>query len=386
MLPVLLAFTVGFAIPFATSTPWHALAIIYLLIPPIWATFKTRLTASVFIFGCMASSIWELLPGIQHYLGATSFFKPFFIYTGSVTLLSLPWWICWPNWRLSRWRLWLFLSLLFLVITLPPLGNIYPSSPLVFTGLLYPGFGLLGFVMVILLWLWSIDWIRFRHRSSFYISLVILIIGMAANLFYSPPTTPKNWHTYTMSAKKMGNRRFFLKKKIEQTKKPDKHSVFILPENFFISANPHLTQLRITDLMTMLKNTNFTLVAGIYQLKPHAQYVLVATAKTYSLIPASQPVPILSWHPGSKNSIPNRWWTASLITVDQQTVWLSSCFENFLVWQVLLAFTAPEKPKAIIGVSNLWWSPLSLKRKQDASLELFGRLFHVPVLQAAITK
>jgi len=91
------------------------------------------------------------------------------------------------------------------------------------------------------------------------------------------------------------------------------------------------------------------------------------------------PVPIAMWIPfgdtGTKAYIDGD----PLICYDEQKIGVFICYEQLLMFTYFQ--TMYHEPDLLLGISNLWWAKgTSIGDIEKVNLELWGRLYHLPVI------
>jgi len=98
---------------------------------------------------------------------------------------------------------------------------------------------------------------------------------------------------------------------------------------------------------------------------------------------ARQPIPVAGWNPFSKtHHEPAHWEKSGVVTIDGHRALISLCFEDLLIGAQVEAEMF-GRPEVILSADNLWFSKGTSDRGfQRVSVRSFGRLFSLPVLRA----
>jgi len=100
-------------------------------------------------------------------------------------------------------------------------------------------------------------------------------------------------------------------------------------------------------------------------------------------LPARQPIPVAGWNPFSKtHHEPAHWGKTGVVAIDGPRALVSLCFEDLLIGAQVEAELFGQ-PEVILSADNLWFSKGTSDRGfQRVSVRSIGKLFGIPVLRA----
>jgi len=101
------------------------------------------------------------------------------------------------------------------------------------------------------------------------------------------------------------------------------------------------------------------------------------------LFSARQPIPVAGWNPFSKtHHEPAHWGKTGVVTIDGHRALVSLCFEDLLIGAQVEGELL-GRPEVVLSADNLWFSKGTSERGiQSVSIRSIGRLFGIPVLRA----
>ncbi|MCD6046481.1 MAG: hypothetical protein K0S08_128 [Gammaproteobacteria bacterium] len=356
-------------------------------LPALWLTFQDRISASLFIFFVYLGFSWAIIPAILNYYGWEWGFVPlaFFSWFIAGILPSIPWLFCYPTRNASVFKVAILITILIIILSIPPFGVLIWGDPISASGLFFPGLKytgiVLGYILILALGLWT----RFPiyQKKISWMILILVLLSIANNIIFTcrhkiiPPrdwialnTNP--WHTGPRDLSKL------ILENVQQGK-----SVIILPEN-------------ITDVMTILKNTRWqhtriilaqhqaVVIMGAVKFNvqapedKHQEGIAILKDNTVQFFDDRQPLPIISWRPFVANDVSAFWAKSGVYRIDNQQLGVFVCFEDFLPWLYLTTLAA--HPSLMISIANHWWDiPIAI-HKQTFSFLIWARLAGIPTL------
>lgn len=370
---------------------------IVVLVPPVGLILPKGPSAVFFLFYYISA------------IRSVPAFYPIF-YAGSTPFSGLPIWLAWGvclslPWILarhlnfSRSGVTIPVRLLagYLPAFFPPLWFLGAASPLFSAGILFPGLGFSGLLLLGVFQ--TVILAYFKTRSTFLLPvflLLVLISGLAHGGTKEKPLPP-GWTAINTS----GDPRPLLlrapweiavAKKI-LTELASGARVILLPEGiatFWTKDAVGRISLpypwNVVDREA--RDRGVTVLIGSEIPKDSGQHVwdddLVALGEGgIRVFPARQPIPVAGWNPFSKtHHEPAHWGKSGIIRIDGQRAYLSICFEDLLIGSQVEAMLF-GRPEVVLSADNLWFSKGTSDRGfQSESIRSFGRLFGIPVLRA----
>lgn len=314
----------------------------------------------------LAGSI-SILMAVIGYWGGDHVLVGGLAWIGSSIALATPWMLS-KDWRGV---------LLALTLTaLPPLGLIGWLSPLTAAGVLFPGMGWAGLLLLLV-------GVRSICRSR-PVGLAILgTMSVSANLAYTPPVSPDGWVGVNTAIKPA---RGSVLASIRNTQavisaalmKGQGAKVIVLPEAVVDDWLPGTRR----HFEAVVPPGQQWLIGT--QTNAHNSVVAVANTSINNkatgpiLIDAAALLPGGNW---SSGGLRPAWWQSAPV-INGKRVWASICVEQVLPWTWLEAMV--EGPEVVLAISNQWWvSPASSAvRIQRVSTVAWARLMGVPVVRA----
>ena len=286
--------------------------------------------------------------------------------------------------------------LLTLLLFVPPLGYFIWMQPITCAGILFPGFGWLGFSLTILLMLKFVA-LRFSQSLSsstkkclIFMTTAMLLLSLYANLNYQTPLAPKSWlaiNTHLGPAPQnyfnLAKREFTLIALAAQALNHGK-KVIILPENIAANWLPG-TQSQWQAVTQEARNQNANIILGTqldYQDQSHDNVLMVLGKAANHIYPARQPMPLGLWRPWSKNSYRIHWFSSGKFSLQGHVVAYLICYEDMVPWPIFSSWISKPYPDLIISPANQWFAMPSGYLKQQNIMLANARLFKLPILTA----
>ena len=305
----------------------------------------------------------------------------------SSILLALPWLIA---------RNQLLGVLAVLIDALPPLGLIGWLSPLAGTGVLFPGMGVYGLVLLLVVWgLWSVPrWGKWIAVGSLAVALVANAIAVFSPLQGATPTRAiDGWiglqtHTGELVTPLQGVESAMQAGQMALAH--PKAAVVVFPETIAGHWLPG-TQAALYNEYQQRQNTaQIWLVGAVTLGKTHRWDSVVEYApdggKTghhqHGHIVASTafPVPVSMWAPWAKDRYGATWYTPAR-KIGGQRAYVSICYDQALSWVWLEAVW--QRPDVIVATSNVWWAAKTdIPAIEDENTDAWARLMGGGVVMA----
>ncbi len=272
---------------------------------------------------------------------------------------------------------------------LPPFGTIAVPNPFMATGYIFPGTGLTGLLLVASFIILPIH-MTAKIRGSFLI--VLAVISVATNIFYTSPAPPANWLAlntefqdfYDDPLAERNKRVGIIRDKItDQLLKGIK--VIITPETVLGIHSPGLEpQLKL--LSALAKRNGATLLIGVVtktnkEMK-NALLVLGKDEESESPYNARQPVPLVMWNLWPTTSFKAHWFRRGVRQIQGKRAAILICWEEWVPWPMLVS--SLNNPEIILSASNHGWARNSGKMwdKQTINAHALARLYGLPMIRS----
>jgi hypothetical protein len=369
------------------------------LVPPVGFSFSKGPSA-VFFLSYFISAI-RSVPA----------FYPIF-YAGSTPFSGLPIWLAWGVCLALPWILARHLTVVrpsvsvpgrlligYLPAFFPPLWFVGAASPLFSAGILFPGLGLPGLVLLVVFQsvLSALLNSRWERRSMRLVFVGLTVVSLIANALERPPTSPSGWVALgTADEPRPLLQRppweFAVAKRVLSALDSGAR-VVLLPEGIatFWTKDP-AGQISLpypwSGIDREARARHATVLIGSEVPENSRMRVwddaLVALGEGgIRAFPARQPIPVAGWNPFSKtHHEPSHWRKTGVATIAGSRALVSLCFEDLLIGSQVEADLL-VRPRVVLSADNLWFSKGTSDRGfQSVSIRSIGRLFGIPVLRA----
>lgn len=348
----------------------YPMAAFVFFVPVVFFLCPSRRLAWCFIFTYYAVASRDVPAGSAVFFGAGApIWTGYLLWFSANLVLSAFWVAVWVSPRSgSFFSYFLRLMVLFMVLTVPPVGVFSWASPLVSCGYLFPGSGWTGILAFFLLTSGGIA----VMRSAYYpvkVVVICLLLGPFMIALLTPPSrmaSPVDWATIDTNYGKAasGSIRFtdaFIRSTnmipliLEQERK-----YILVPETIAGLWTPAARTLW-EPVAEELKERVQTLVLGTEILDEKGKYdncMLFLGADDSALYKQRIPVPFSMWRPfGGAGTANAYWWETGRITLaDGREAAALICYEQFLVWPILRSMATTRKTDLLLCSANQWWS------------------------------
>ena len=398
ILAALLAGGAGAAAGFLWTGDLSSLGIVA-LVPPI-GLFLSKGSSAIFFLSYFLSAI-RSVPA----------FYPIF-YSGATALSGVPVWLAWGACLVPPWILARHLTVVrpsvsvpgrlligYLPAFFPPLWFVGAASPLFSAGILFPGLGLPGLVLLVVFQsvLSALLNSRWERRSMRLVFVGLTVVSLIANALERPPTSPSGWVALgTADEPRPLLQRppweFAVAKRVLSALDSGAR-VVLLPEGIatFWTKDP-AGQISLpypwSGIDREARARHATVLIGSEVPENSRMRVwddaLVALGEGgIRAFPARQPIPVAGWNPFSKtHHEPSHWRKTGVATIAGSRALVSLCFEDLLIGSQVEADLLGH-PRVVLSADNLWFSKGTSDRGfQSVSIRSIGRLFGIPVLRA----
>ncbi len=283
--------------------------------------------------------------------------------------------------------------LLFIVLSVPPVGLFHWGSPLVASGLFYPGLQIYGVLLMAALFIALITFRRSYMVSGTSVAALVLV-SLGANLTYSTPPRPEGWHAMSLELGKspsvwsdemLAKRQAMVAIAREELQSGAK--VVIFPES---AAGSNLRpQLDLWQgLAQEAVERGGTILVGQEtwnEARSGFQNALIgfgAEVEDNAVFASSiVPMPMGEWKLGFEKGAELNIFGSNIYELAGTRFSILMCYEDFLLWAhpgLLLG-----KADLLISVANQWPSSgTSSETFQDTSRHALARLAGVALLTA----
>jgi hypothetical protein len=355
------------------------------LLPLLWGAAPARWCAGAIALAyyLAASRGLPLGAGIFFEATAPAWFG-WALWCTAASANALPWVLLW---RLDARKRAFGAPAALILTAIPPLGLLGWTNPLTAAGLLFPGMGFAGFALVIL----AAFFLARRDRAATAILAgAALVANICAFAWPSTPAPAREWVARDTAFRQLQSgsasnlpQRLQLVIELAQAAKPGQ--VIVLPETILPARDPRLAFMGalLDDAAETLASKGAVILVGTELAVPgqDRQNVLVALGEGSAPLAQRVPVPIGMWRPWAADSYQANLGGAGIAAVAGQRVAYSICYEQLLVFTTLRSMAS--RPSVIVGAANDWWArDTSIPAIQEQTLDAWGRLFAIPVLQA----
>lgn len=286
-----------------------------------------------------------------------------------------------------------------LLQSIPPLGVIAFVSPLDAAGLLFPKFGLVGVVLLlVLLWAWC-DALNamllpgVHPQSNFDLLkadmvIVLPLLALGMHFFVAQPKAPQSWVGVSTHHILPDGGSVFKSiagtqsavHAVQSSASASRAAFVVLPEAVLGDAYPGTLAL----MQSSVRKGQQWLV-GVENGRDDAVWLFARGTKPHPVFESAMPMPLAMWRPGSGRSYTAHWFEP-VRRIGHERVFASICVEQVMPWVWLEA--AWQHPTLILAPSNAWWATANnaAPRIQAIELRAWARLLGVPVISANNTR
>lgn len=281
-----------------------------------------------------------------------------------------------------------------LVTAVPPLGAIGLCSPLYAATAAFPGLGIAGLLLTMLLQML----LAAAHRPGMTIVTAIgagavVLLATLAPPSHIPSPLPAGWRALNThvgrtpdSASAWLTRQIALKRSVAESITTMKRgSVLLTPEDI-AGGWGALSPWAWRPIAAAARTRGVTVLLGTTLSLPgsHRADGFIYLGAATGMAIARQPIPIAEWHPLMHAGYGVGWDRFGPSYVGSHPVAVLVCYEQLLLWPAVWAWLGRSAPRVILAPGNHGWArgAPDVARLQDESVQALGRLFGVPVLGA----
>lgn len=363
---------------------WDSYLPVAILIPVIWSKTSSKKTAWLVGLTYHLAASRGVIFGVPVFFDSTVFYGiALWIIAGLIQ--SLPYFFC------SYVRnFYLAIMLLLLALTLPPVGIVGWANPLTVAGVIFPGTGFIGLILVLSV-IWLMTWLHSKNKAFTFIWTIFIILlpliidpNVRANIEIKGSTTNFTGNPAHLGEKFQRDYQKFIKTYNQYC--GSEFKTLILPEStagIWFDSTKHLW----SRWQRSLKPDQSLVLSALLpenkkSLKTYNALVEMKQDKFNVLYKARQSVPVAMWRPWAKDDVKNNWFDSPLFEISGKKATALICYEAYLTWPVLQSFLSGD-PEIILFVSNHWWSKdTSLLSIQKTCANAWANLFNAQIVTA----
>jgi len=369
------------------------LSLLPLFVPVLWIYSPNRYIGFLCLFAYNISVARGLLPGAAVFLSHQhSFMGAFFLWSGMNFAISMPFFLFYPRCRSGRALI--FPCLCAVTYILPPLSILSVANPLCATGLLFPHSGLIGLMLIFLVYIAC-------TVKRVVLTIFICVIGV---LFFTPESCllPNNadseFYSINTSFGLLGSgssdfTNDFMRSSMVFSCLSDisisslSQQNILLPETIAGRANGISLDLWRYEISKIRRPSQIVLWGAELPTEggKYDNCLLMYAGNEISSVTQRVPVPYSMYKgPFSTEGANLHYLDNGILALPNgRRAAVLICYEVFLTWPLLRSFVADESPDMLISVGNLWWcKDTSIPASYYRIIALWGRLFGVPVVTA----
>lgn len=273
------------------------------------------------------------------------------------------------------------LAIVIIILSFPPIGFVSAGNPLIGAGIIFPGFGLLGFVLYIVFVIVISSLIVFINYKKTFV--IILSLAALFHIYYWQPRTVHNSmfqttsnHIYYSPRRIKINTKRTIARDLTQKSNEFIHNKILFYENVI----GKFTKDDLYMWNALDSDKSIYIGAHIYHTKQLYDNVLLKiNHDDYSILYKQRiPFPLSMWKPFLNKGAKLNLLSNPIIIDDKERLGIFICYEQTLIFPYLQ--TMLYSPTALIGASNLWWSrDDSFYNYQIIMMKTMSELMGVPL-------
>lgn len=346
----------------------------FLLMPFLWPYAKSRIQAAMIAFSFAAPLFWPAIAAAGVFFGETSglgALEAGLIAWGAPAAAMVGLYaVGWSASPLKRIRNFIIIMAL---TALPPINIIGLGHPLNAAGILFPGMGTPGLIILLAFLMLAV-----ARLLNGYFLLLLIALSIGANLQYTPPRLPPDWSPgvslrippprdapdhYRHNLNLLSSISTILNKS---------YDYYLLPEA--IAGKWIYAQ----DILDHLPGNKTFIIGAIVEDKDGRWLNALLDNKGTVHWKARYPAPLSMWHPwSSKDHFGADWFSDGTTEIMGRRIGAVICYEQLLPLPMFLTFSS--KPDLVLATSNRWWSRHSgVGTVEDQHVHSWARLYHTP--------
>lgn len=376
-LPVGLAISSGW-LAWIAGQPFFLLAL-----PIAWSLARTRFAAFAAFFGYYATLSTALIGASKEFIG-WGWLPAVVAWIAWAAILAAPY-------GLLRNKQWGFAAAL-VITAVPPLGLFGWLSPLISAGAFFPGIGLLGIAMTMVM----MSFFSHGKRMAVIAGMSLFFLSCLSNFHYKERYVPWGWMPADTSFGKplnmldakdmdMAFARHMTMQSMARTAMKEGMKVVVFPEAVSGEWRPAYGYWW-AGLVRALRSSGSTVIIGadVTDGAGGARGVAIAAGKDATSVAARVPMPFSLWRPWSSRSMRANWAADGKAVIDGKVTVFSFCYEDWLVWPMAWTFMlGGNTPTVMVSMANNWMVKGSpVVDMQRMSAELTARLYGMGLVRA----
>lgn len=368
----------------AWGWPGHAgFLVLSALVPLLWNGARGRWSAGAILLAYHLAASRGLPGGTGIFFARTApAWFGWALWLAASAITAAPWTLFWSGRRRTRA---LVLPLILALTILPPIGWIGWANPVTAAGALFPGLGYTGLVALIVVWM---AWILDQRLVILGLSVSVLAANIARPALAIPIEgwSGADTHYGALASGSADYGQAFVRiEDIEDLAAtlPANH-VVVMPETVLGLFTSATEQILTTTNANLARKHSAIIVGGeLFGARgtQHLENALIVLGADTPPLIQRVPVPIGMWRPWVPMTFDAHPFDAGVGTVAGKHVAYAICYEQLLVYPILASFA--HEPDMLIGAANDWWAnTTSIPVIQGQVLDMWGRLFGVPVVRA----
>jgi hypothetical protein len=350
-----------------------------LLYPFLYLHSRRRLDTMSAAF-YYAAATWSVVPASRSFFGTgTNSVEPLLIWFALIALGSAPWIALY-----SRRFLPLSAIAALVILSVPPLGLVTVTHPLITAGHWFPGTRWFGLALPLLL---LVSYRYFGPAVTFAILLAVSLIAHAR--FHHPLTDPRILpvNTHLGAAADPSGLTFQTREiALQRIALAHPNTLVLFPESV-LPGWSFVHESRWADTFAQLKLQHTGLLIGTTVPIPDTEAnrnVLLSRGYTERFSYVQRvPVPLGMWHFGNEHDgFPLMLRFPPTIRVWDHRAGVLICYEQLLVWPTLESLA--RNPDMLLAPSNLYWaSGTPIAAIQHVSVQDWADLWAIPLYEAS---
>jgi hypothetical protein len=351
-----------------------------ILLPLLWSLAPSRAVAGMVAAAYFLAASRGLPQGVANFYGSGTTYG-YILWLIAAAGFVLVHTVCWT--RRSRFRRPAGYAIASILMILPPFGIVGWAHPLTAAGVLFPGWGWIGFGatatgMLIL---------TTRRWPIAVVALGGFWVWSAA--VWTPPPLPKGWIGVDTHFGQSLGRGFHIEQQelllmtVREEAARGSH-VVVLPESALGFWTPTVERYWRTAM-----EGSETVLAGASVVDPHGyDNVMVSMNRDGGspLYRERMPVPMSMWQPwlawmGRSGGARASFFANPIVEVAATRVAPLICYEQLITWPILQSML--HRPDVIVAIGNGWWTTgTAIVPIQRASALAWASLFNTPIILA----
>lgn len=381
------------------------------IVPLIWTKATSHKQAFLIMFAYYLAASRGIVPGAKIFFEDGNYTRAFAFWIGSSAALSIPWGLLRIRGEESLIIRTLKLTAAAFSSIPPPLGLFGWTNPLLAAGIFFPGYGLTGIGLMIMLWsLFSSPQMSRLISQRSIAAIVLSIIIFAPDLqslehpnFVGFNTSLGRTTSGSSSPLLSYERLKLIENRLQESKKNGELNAanLVLPETI-------CGALTSQNSLKEWKNLAFKILGRDWKEQGRSMFLgaelpteisekgvkydntVISFGKKQIRYSQKVPVPFSMYRPWNKDNGANGYlFEPEILHLEDGTkAGVIICYEQLLTWPWLLMIIGNnwKTPDVVICTANNWWSKkTSLPAIQQRTRELWSRLIGVPTVSAENT-